>query len=385
MLKHIGQFFSRASFISTGLVFAFNSLLFAFWVTRLPEIKANLALSDGALGIALFCVPAGALIAMLMISRFIQRFGAGRVTVVMTMAYAVSMILPFLAGNLWQLGLVLFVVGLTSASMDIAMNAVAATLQKAHDTIIMSTCHGFFSLGGMIGAGVGSVCIGYGIAAVPQMLAGIATVLLLVVLWIRPVIGFVMEAASSSEAAFSWPGRALMGLAFIGFCSMQGEGAIIDWSAIYLNEITLADDYLWGMGYAGFSLSMTVGRFMGDHIMQRLPARTLLIVSFIVVILGLMMVVTPGTTWFSIAGFTLAGAGYALLVPIVFSEAAAKPGVSASQGIAAVATTGYMGFLLGPVVIGGIAEISNLTLGFGYLIFLTVLALFVALLMKDRR
>ena len=339
----------------------------------------------GALGIALFCVPAGALIAMLMISRFIQRYGAGRVTVVMTMAYTVSMILPFLAGNLWQLGLVLFIVGLTSASMDIAMNAVAATLQKAHDTIIMSTCHGFFSLGGMIGAGVGSICIGYGIAAVPQMLAGIATVLLLVVLWIRPVIGSVKEEVSGSDAAFSLPGRALMGLAFIGFCSMQGEGAIIDWSAIYLNEITLADDYLWGMGYAGFSLSMTVGRFMGDHIMQRLPSRTLLIVSFIVVILGLIMVVAPGTTWFSIAGFTLAGAGYALLVPIVFSEAAARPGVSASQGIAAVATTGYMGFLLGPVVIGGIAEISNLTLGFGYLILLTVLALFVALLMNDRR
>lgn len=384
MLKHIAQFFSRASFVSTGVVFAINALLFAFWVTRLPEIKADLELSDGTLGIALFCVPAGALIAMLMISRFIQRYGAGRVTIVMTSAYAISMILPFLAGSLWQLGLILFVVGLTSASMDIAMNAVAATLQKEHDTIIMSTCHGFFSLGGMVGAGLGSVCIAFGIAAVPQMLAGIAVVLLLVILWIRPLIRPVIEAASGNDAAFSWPGRALMGLAFIGFCSMQGEGAIIDWSAIYLNEITQAEDYLWGMGYAGFSLSMTLGRFMGDHIMQRIPARTLLIVSFGIVIVGLIMVVMPGTTWFSIAGFTFAGAGYALLVPIVFSEAAARPGVSASQGIAAVATTGYMGFLLGPVVIGGIAELYHLTLGFGYLIILTVLALLVALLMTKR-
>jgi MFS family permease len=327
---------------------------------------------------ALFCIPVGALLAMGSISRFIQRYGAGRVTIVMTCAYSLSMMLPFLASNLWTLGGALFVVGIASASMDIAMNAVAATLQKEHETVIMSTCHGFFSLGGMIGAGLGSGCIALGFQSIPQMGGAIALALLVTWIAVRPVLLPMREAASTDEGALQWPGRALAGLAFIGFCSMQGEGAIVDWSAIFLHEIREAEDYLSGLGYAGFSLSMTLGRFSGDHIMQRFSPRPILLGSFLVVMAGLVIVVMTARPWESILGFTLAGAGYALLVPIVFSEAAARPNISPSQGIAAVASSGYVGFLLGPVVIGGIAEISDLTYGFGYLILLTGLALLVS-------
>ena len=173
MFDHLRRFFRKRAYWSTGVVFAINSLLFAFWVTRLPEIKEALALSEGQLGAALFCVPVGALLAMFTVSRFIQRWGAGYVTLWTATAYILCMPFPFLAGNFWQLGIVLFFVGVTSGAMDIAMNAVAALLEKEHEETIMSTCHGFFSLGGLIGAGIGSVSIALGLTAMLQILGGI--------------------------------------------------------------------------------------------------------------------------------------------------------------------------------------------------------------------
>ena len=164
-------------------------------------------------------------------------------------------------------------------------------------------------------------------------------------------------------------GRALIGLAIIGFCSMQGEGAITDWSAIYMDDITGAPDYMWGFGFAGFSLSMTLGRFLGDGITQRFRTQEILVSSFVTVIGGLAIVLV-GHPWSSIGGFTMAGAGYALLIPIVFSEGAKRSPENPSKGIAAVATLGYMGFLLGPVVIGAIAELYDLRVGMIYLVVL---------------
>ena len=373
MFDHLRDFRQERAFVATGAVFALNALLFALWVTRIPEIMSDLSLSEVQLGGALFCIPTGALLAMTTISRWIDRYGAGRVTIWTTLAYLTCISLPFVVNSLWQLGIALFFVGLTMGAMDIAMNAVAAILERDRDKIIMATCHGFFSLGGMIGALLGSLGLALSLEALPIMLTGAFATLIGVYVWIRPILHEVRDVDRNEGSAWVWPERALAGLAVIGFCSMQGEGAIVDWSAVFLNDVAQAEKYLWGLGYAGFSLSMTVGRFLGDGITHRVGAGSILRWSFVVVVAGL-CVVLVGRPWLSIAGFTLAGAGYALLVPIVFSEAARKSTVSSSHGIASVATVGYMGFLLGPVVIGGIAEVFDLRMGFVYLVLLTILA-----------
>lgn len=374
MIQNLRRFFSEPVFIATGLTFAINAFLFTFWVIRLPEVKERLGMSEGELGLVLFFMPVGALLAMLITNRLTHRFGAGRLTTWSTVVLCLLMLLPLRMPTMGTLGLVLFFIGIVTGIMDIAMNAVAATLEIQYKKVIMSTCHGFFSLGGMVGAGLTSVLIGWEIQAVPQMTAGVILTLAVAIWWIRPLIYAVRETPTEDGGGWAIPNKALLGLAVIAFCSMQGEGAIADWSSIYLKEVAVAGEFMLGLGYFGFSLSMTLGRFWGDSLIEQAGPRQVVLVSGALVILGLLLVI-PAWPWTSILGFTLAGAGYALLIPILFSESAKAPGVSPSKGIASVATMGYIGFLLGPTIIGGIAEQWNLQVSFGYLVGLTVLAL----------
>ena len=374
MYRHLGDFFRNRQFWTIGLVFSINAILFAFWITRIPEVKNNLALSDGDLGMVLFAMPVGALLAMLTVSMLVGRFGAVNVTLFSAAGYIACMAFPLMATSFWMLAASLFFVGLFMGAMDIAMNAVASLLEKEHETTIMSTCHGFFSLGGMIGAAVGSLLIALSVDAVVQMLAGMVAVSLLLFLVLRPVLKTVVEEEADTESHFALPGKALIGLAVVAFCSMQGEGGVADWSAVYMEQVVRAADYTWGLAFTGFSLSMTLVRFAGDSIVARTGAKKVIVLASGGVVLGLALLL-PAYTWLSIAGFSIAGFGYALLVPVVFSEAGKQPGVNPSKGIAAVATVGYFGFLVGPVLIGGIAEVFGLTTGFIYLITFTGLAL----------
>ncbi len=383
MYSHLRYFFRNRQFWTIGLVFSINAILFAFWITRIPEVKNKLALSDGDLGLVLFAMPVGALLAMLTVSMLVGRYGAVNVTLVSAAGYIACMAFPLLAPSFWMLALALFFVGLFMGAMDIAMNAVASLLEKAHDTSIMSTCHGFFSLGGMIGAAIGSVLIAMSVDAVVQMLAGMVAVSVLLFFVLRPVLKTVVEESGDAESHFALPGKALIGLAVVAFCSMQGEGGVADWSAVYMEQVVRAADYTWGLAFTGFSLSMTLVRFAGDTVVARVGARKVIVLASVGVVLGLALLL-PAYTWLSIVGFTVAGIGYALLIPIVFSEAGKQPGVHPSKGIAAVATLGYLGFLVGPVLIGGIAEWYGLKTGFGYLITFTLLAL-VLYLVLDRK
>lgn len=377
MIQNLQRIFSKRAFYSIALIFSVNALLFTFWITRIPEVKERLAIGEGTLGLVLFCMPIGALIAMLMTNHLTQRFGAGRVTIAATIVFACCMLLPLHMPNIYLLGLSLFVVGISTGIMDIAMNAVSATLEAQHKQIIMSTCHGFFSLGGMIGAGIGSLMLGWEVDANLQMLVGVLFCLALTVFVLsKEVLPVKEENAAEEGGGWALPTRAILGLVVISFCTMQGEGVIADWSAIFMEEVAQADDFLIALGYFGFSMSMTLGRFYGDSIIEQAGPRKVVWTSGAIVVLGLLLVL-PAFPWLSILGFTLAGAGYALLVPVLFSEAAKTPGISPSKGIASVASFGYFGFLIGPTIIGGIAEWFNLQSSFTYLVVLTALAIFV--------
>ena len=181
--------------------------------------------------------------------------------------------------------------------------------------------------------------------------------------------------AAEEGGGWAFPTRAILGLVIIAFCTMQGEGVIADWSAIFMEEVAQANDFLIALGYFGFSMSMTLGRFYGDSIISTAGPKKVVWVSGAIIVIGLLLVL-PAFPWVSILGFTLAGAGYALLVPVLFSEAARTPGISPAKGIASVASFGYFGFLVGPTIIGGIAEWLNLQSSFAYLVILTALAIF---------
>ncbi|MEL6593047.1 MAG: MFS transporter, partial [Bacteroidota bacterium] len=193
------RIFSKRAFYSIALIFSINAVLFAFWITRIPEVKARLEISEGMLGLVLFCMPIGALIAMVLTNHLTQRFGAGKVTIVSTLAFALAMLLPLQMPDIYWLGFSLFLVGISTGIMDISMNAVAATLEARHKQIIMSTCHGFFSLGGMLGAGIGSLLIGWEVDANLQMLFGVLICVLLCLLLLTKEVFPVREENADTE------------------------------------------------------------------------------------------------------------------------------------------------------------------------------------------
>lgn len=372
MWKTLSKFYRSPEFLSTGFLFMVNSMLISFWYTRLPEVKSRLQLSEGDLGIALFFIPLGAILAMLMCSRLIRRWGEGRVALITGTFFALSMPFPFMAENFALLACSLFFVGAFSGSMDIAMNALASSFEKIYQTSIMSACHGFWSLGSMLGAVISSLAAGWHFPALWQTLGGVAAALLL--LWgfvARRVAGIHQD--KGGDAGFSWPTRPIIGLAIVGFCIMMGEGAIADWSTIYLADFLLAPTMITGLGYAGFSLCMTIGRFYGDELIQRLGGGRIIRIGSLTALVGIGLVLLQQTAA-AMVGFSLIGLGFSCIVPVLFSQSAKVAGVSPSQGIASVASSGFVGILLGPVVLGFIAEATNLGISFFLLLLLTFVA-----------
>lgn len=376
MIKNLQQYVRQPQFLSTGLVFAMHAFLFSLWVTRLPEVKLSLQLSDADLGVCLFFMPFGAFIAMFSASIFIRKFGAGKVTMWFVVAYCIVMMFPLLAPNAVLLGVSLFVVGLAAGTLDISMNAVAAALEKIHNKVIMATTHGFFSLGGMVGAFAGSALIGLEVLSWVGMLGGVV-ICGGILFWVQYHIGNVIGEEEESGSHLALPGRAVVGLAIIGFCTMMGEGAVTDWSGIYLQDTTMAEGAIIGLGFAGFSLAMTIGRFYGDILIARLGAARIILIGSMLVIAGLSLVLI-GESYSSILGFTLVGLGYSSIIPVVFSEAAKSDEKSASRGITAVVSFGYIGFLSGPVLIGLISDWAGLKMGMLFLLTTAVLTLALA-------
>lgn len=375
MIKRLYNFISNPIFLSIGIAFAILSIMLAFWVTRLPLIKSALNLTDGDLGLALFFLPVGSLVSMLVSSRFVNAIGDGKAALLSLVLFSFSVVLPFLAPSFVILCALLLVMGFLLGLLDISINAVTGIIEQQKGTIIMSTCHGFFSLGGMIGAVLASMLIGLSIDPIPQILVTSIIVLITTVLFLyRHLVHVKSDHQDVDDPAFAIPTKSTIWLAIIGFCIMISEGAVMDWSTIYMEDFLKADPFIVGFGYAGFSLFMTLGRFNGDVIVSKIGENKTMVYGCIIASLGAVLVVL-GQVYISIVGFSLIGLGFSTIVPILFSRAAKAEGTSPAHGVAAVAGMGYIGFLLGPVVIGIIADHYGLNMSFAMLIVLTFISL----------
>lgn len=376
MFRTLYTLFSRPLSRALGLSFAINSILFGSWVTRIPEVKANLALSESALGFALLGISVGGLIMMPFTPILMHRLGAGRLLVLTTILACLVPILLILAPSFWLLIVAAILFGMVNGTMDVVMNATTATLEQQEDIAIMSSCHGMFSLGGMLGALLGSLFVGLEVDALQHLLF-IGGAMLLLAFVLRPIFLQLPE-SEVSEEGFAVPSKPLIGLAIIGFCIMLGEGAIADWSAIYLKEVLKSSPFLVGLGFAGFNLTMMLGRFYGDLIIPKLGAKNVVTYGSLIGSLGIaIIIVAPQASW-GIIGFTLVGIGFAGIVPILFRAAANVEGIAAGIGVASVTTSGILGFLLGPALIGFISDGFGLKIGMGLVFVLSLTAFFTA-------
>ena len=350
--------------------FFINGALMATWVSRIPVMQSKFGLSEGQLGLLLLGLSAGVLIALSMAGGMVARFGSRNVTVVG--AIAMCFLLPFvaLAPNPILLWMVLFLFGGAMSAMDVAMNEQAVLVERNAKRPLMSSFHASFSIGALAGALIGAVMAS--ISAITPFLHFIivAIVFGLAMLLSVPHLLNVEPEAKEKSSTFSFPQRALWPLGAVAFSCAIAEGAMADWSAVYLSQAVKTTASFAALGYAAFSLTMTIGRLLGDRLSTIWSPSFIVRAGGLIATIGFLAAVITLQPLVVLIGFAAIGIGLANIIPLSFSAAGNHPGVAPGAGIAGVATIGYAGFLAGPPVIGLIAEATSLRIA---LIIITVL------------
>lgn len=334
------------------------------WFPRIPEVQRELGLSHGELGLALIGPAVGALLAMPTTGWLIARSSSRLVATSAALLLCATLTLPAIAPNAIVLFLALVGLGAGNGVLDVSMNVQAVGIEQRYRRPIMSTFHGLWSLGGLAGAAGAGLAAGIGLSARVHLwiVAGaLALITLLISHYLLP--------AGSDEAhdgpTFVRPTRALMGLGIIAFFALVVEGAMADWSAVYLGNTLNTSQAFAAAGYAVFAAAMVVGRFAGDWATTRLKPGRVIRYGGALVTVGLGLGLLVGAPWSALVGFACVGLGLSCAFPVLLSVAGLTPNLAPGVAISAVAVLGYSGFLVGPPVIGFVAELTGLRVALG--------------------
>jgi MFS family permease len=348
--------------VAVSTAFFLNGFGFANWVVRIPAVQRQLELSPGLLGLALLGPAFGGLLTMPLAGSVVARRGSRPVTRVAALAYAAALLLPPMAPSFALLVAALVVLGAVNGALGVSMVAQSVTLQRFYGRPITTSFHAFFSFGGLAGAVAGGAIAGAGLGPVAHLaiVAGMVGVLALAT---GPALLPATVDAAPEGSSFARPTRALLALGTIAFCILVGEGAMADWTAVYLRDVSGASPAMAAAGFAAFSLMMTAGRVVGDRLTARVGADRLGRVGGILVAAGILAAVLLPRPWVATVGFGAVGAGLSTLYPSVLAAGgrlARRTNASSAATIAALSTLAMTGFLIGPPVIGLLAELLTL-------------------------
>lgn len=355
--------------LAVAAVFLANGTAIGVWAAHIPLISIAHELSEHTLGLVLLGFAIGAITTMVLTGALTTRYDSGRVTIAAGLAFCAALPLAAFAPGVAALFAATLLLGACNGAMDVSMNTAAATIERLRGSPIMSRFHAFFSLGGLTGAALSSVLVRLDLGArVNMTLAGAVLSLLVLasaaVLWpsrlasiegarpLRP------EPFPHRHAAFHSPAVRQFGA--IAFCAAIAEGAMVDWTGVYLARVLDAPLAFAAAGFAAFSVSMTIGRLSGDRIVARLGRRRVLGWSGVLAAAGVGLSQAAGTPAVAAVGFGVAGLGLANVIPLAFAAGAQALPATPGIGVATVATVGYGGFLLGPPVIGFLASAIGL-------------------------
>lgn len=358
--------------LAVAAMFFIHGAVFANWVARIPIIQNKLGLSNGALGVALLGMSAGAIVSMPITGGVIAHVGSRPITKIAAIAYCMALPLPALAPNLVLLTVALVVFGAFNGALLVAMNTQAFAVEQRSHRPIMSLFHGIFSSGGMAGAIGGGVMASLGVTPVVHFLVTglfLGMVVVLASCWLLPS-GF---DTATQKPMFVLPTRSLVFLGVVAFCVLVGEGAMADWSAIYLHKELETEPGMAAAGYAVFSLAMAVCRLTGERLIQRLGPVWMVRLGGTIAAVGLGLSLVTVQHIVAIIGFACVGVGFSCIIPITFRSAGHTPGMNPSLAIAAVTTAGYFGFLSGPPLIGFAADLLTLRAALGIVVILSVI------------
>jgi MFS family permease len=353
----------RRARLATATLFSANGCGLGSWLPHIPDVKIWHGLSDGVLGLALLAISGGAVAALPVAGALTARYGSRPTSRLAALLFCTVLPLPLLAPNFPLLLAAFVLLGIGVGALDVSMNAHAVLVEERYGRPIMSSFHGLFSLGGLVGAALAGGAMMSGVG--PSAHLGVAAVALgAAVLAAWPAL-LPTAPAPAGGPLFVIPRGRLAVLGAIALVAFMAEGAMGDWSAIYLRMDLGTSPATAAWGFAAFSLTMAIGRLSGDRLVARFSPAMILIAGVVlgsVTLAGALLIADPVA---AVLGFAGMGLGLANIAPIVFSAAGREPGLAPGIGIAAVSTAGYGGFLAGPPLIGLVAEASGLPLGLG--------------------
>ncbi|WP_329575451.1 MFS transporter [Streptomyces sp. NBC_01361] len=370
---------------AVAAVFCVHGAVTGSFATRVPWIQEHAGVSAGQLGLALAFPALGASVAMPIAGWVSHRFGARTALRGLLALWTLALILPSLAPNLLVLCVALFAYGASAGMSDVAMNALGVEVENRLDRSIMSSLHGMWSVGALIGSAAGTLAAHLGSDARLHHLLAAATLTVVGFIACGGVLDLRPTEDEEPPPRFALPPRSALLIGAVGFCAVFAEGASLDWSAVYLRDVLDTSAGLAAACTTAFTLTMAVARLAGDRIVDRFGAvRTVRVGGVGAALGGLLVVVAPNPA-VAMAGFGLMGLGIAVVVPLAFA-AAGRSGPNPSQAIAGVATITYTSGLIAPSAIGTVADATSLVVSFGLVTFLACgLAVFAGVLRTGDR
>ncbi len=349
----------RLARISCGTIFFLNGFGIANWAARIPDIRQQHGLSEAELGFALLFIAIGSLIGIPLAGRLVGRHGSRIVTLGFGVVFALTLAVLPLSGTAFGLLAMLLLFGISNGGLDVAMNAQAITVERAYSRPILSGFHALWSVGGLSGASLASLIAAHGISHFQHLFwIGLGLSVWFLALPLLMLTGDA-EGTSSRKSRLK-PTRALLMLGIVAFCGLVAEGAVADWSAVYLRDTLKTGPGFAAFGYAAFQFTMAGVRFFGDGFRARFGEANVVRVSGSFLAIGLGAALVIGQPIATIIGFACVGAGAASIFPVAMSAAGRIEAVSRGSAIAWVTSFGYTGFLAGPPIIGLLAQSFSL-------------------------
>ncbi len=353
--------------IATTGLFVVNGAVIGVWVSQIPSIQERFGLSSAQIGLIILCMSLAVIVAVPIAGQAVARRGSGPVAVIGGAACVVAVNLPVLAPTPLLTAAALVVLGGASAAMDVAMNSHGVHIETAGGRPIMSSLHAGWALGGAAGAALGAAGAALGLDG--RVTVAVAAVLLGALLAAcAPRLGPGSAAEGDAAAPFTLPSRGVALLAALCLLVMMTEGAMADWSGILMRNDLGASAAVAALAYAVFTTGMTVGRLVGDGLNRRFGPVWLLRGGAALTALPLAVMLVSDSAQVALVALFLVGLGVANGVPLMFSAAGRQPGTAPGPGIAAVSSTGSIGFLLGPPLIGFLAGAMTLPWALGVLV-----------------
>ena len=357
--------------MAVSVFFFCQGLCFMSWASRIPDFKAALHMNEAALANALWALPIGQLLTMFFSGRAVTRFGSKYVLRIAIVCYAVALTNIGLVKAPWQLALCLFTFGVCGNMCNISVNTQGVNAEALYGRSIMSSFHGVWSTAGFTGAAIGSLMIKLKITPYLHFWIIAALVIIMMFVFNKYLLLTATNKTASSFKGIKKPDKLLIKLGIIGFCCLSCEGCMFDWSSVYFKQVVKAEGSLVSLGLISFMIMMATGRFVGDKLAEKFSRKRMVQVSGVFIFSGMMFAVLLPYLVTATIGFLVVGFGVSTIVPLLYSTVGkAELKVSKGIAIATVSSIGFLGFLMGPPLIGYIAQIAGLKYSFMTIAFL---------------